>query len=237
MSPPIPIIERRRIEAELLKEVYKTLLERFGRDDARRVIAESVRRSSIAQAARSRRRRQAARASRASSTSSPTGRPRTPSRSSRSTGTRAISISTSPAAATRRCTSRWGSARSAGFCRATAGRVVLRGLRSQPQDGAHADHHGRREPLRLPLSLRGLGHAPSRRRRRRSRSLNCRGAVRPRAGRVSWERPAPTRPAPGRRGRRRRRPELSGAPNRRRSLQGHGLRGRSFPRASAHSRR
>ena len=52
MSPPIPIIERRRIEAELLKEVYETLLERFGRDDARRVIAESVRRSSIAQAAR-----------------------------------------------------------------------------------------------------------------------------------------------------------------------------------------
>ena len=52
MSPTIPIIERRRIEAELLKEVYETLLERFGRDDARQVIAESVRRSSITQAAR-----------------------------------------------------------------------------------------------------------------------------------------------------------------------------------------
>jgi hypothetical protein len=52
MSPAIPIIERRRIEAELLKEVYETLVERIGRDGARQVITESVRRSSIAQAAR-----------------------------------------------------------------------------------------------------------------------------------------------------------------------------------------
>ncbi len=47
----LPIIERRRIEAELLKEVYQTLLERSGEDEAKRVIAESVRRSAIAQAA------------------------------------------------------------------------------------------------------------------------------------------------------------------------------------------
>lgn len=51
MGSPLPIIERRRIEAELLKEVYETLVERHGKDEAKRVIAESVRRSSIAQAA------------------------------------------------------------------------------------------------------------------------------------------------------------------------------------------
>lgn len=51
MAQTIPIIERRRIEAELLKEVYETLTEHFGRAEAKRVIAESVRRSSIAQAA------------------------------------------------------------------------------------------------------------------------------------------------------------------------------------------
>jgi hypothetical protein len=51
MSQPLPIIERRRIEAELLKEVYETLIERYGKDEAKQLIAESVRRSSIKQAA------------------------------------------------------------------------------------------------------------------------------------------------------------------------------------------
>jgi len=52
MTEPLPIIERRRIEAELLKELYETLLARHGRTEARRVIAETVRRSAIAQAGR-----------------------------------------------------------------------------------------------------------------------------------------------------------------------------------------
>ncbi|MBM6596473.1 L-2-amino-thiazoline-4-carboxylic acid hydrolase [Microvirga pudoricolor] len=51
MAQPIPIIERRRIEAELLKEVYETLIERVGREEAKSIITESVRRSSITQAA------------------------------------------------------------------------------------------------------------------------------------------------------------------------------------------
>ncbi len=51
MSQPLPIIERRRIEAELLKEVYETLSERYGKDEAKKLIAESVRRSSMRQAA------------------------------------------------------------------------------------------------------------------------------------------------------------------------------------------
>lgn len=51
MSQPLPIIERRRIEAELLKEVYETLRERYGKDEAKKLIAESVRRSSMTQAA------------------------------------------------------------------------------------------------------------------------------------------------------------------------------------------
>ena len=40
-----PIIERRRIEAELLKEVYETLKAKLGREEAQDLIAESVRRS------------------------------------------------------------------------------------------------------------------------------------------------------------------------------------------------
>ncbi len=50
MSTTIPIIERRRIEAELLKEVYETVRARHGVDEARTVIGESVRRSAIEQA-------------------------------------------------------------------------------------------------------------------------------------------------------------------------------------------
>lgn len=51
MALSLPIIERRRIEAELLKEVYETLAEHYGKDEAKQLISESVRRSSIAQAA------------------------------------------------------------------------------------------------------------------------------------------------------------------------------------------
>lgn len=50
MAYKLPIIERRRIEAELLKEVYQTLLERNGPAEAKAVITESVRRSAIQQA-------------------------------------------------------------------------------------------------------------------------------------------------------------------------------------------
>jgi len=46
----IPIIQRRRIEAELIKEIYDTLVERFGEEAAGGVIAKSVRRSAVAQA-------------------------------------------------------------------------------------------------------------------------------------------------------------------------------------------
>lgn len=48
---PGPIIQRRRIEAELLKEVYETLLERMDKEAAKAVIADSVRRSALKQAA------------------------------------------------------------------------------------------------------------------------------------------------------------------------------------------
>lgn len=47
MAQKLPIIQRRRIEAELLKEVYQTLVERSGVDEAKAVITESVRRSAI----------------------------------------------------------------------------------------------------------------------------------------------------------------------------------------------
>jgi hypothetical protein len=46
----LPIIERRRIEAEILKQVYDVLTGSHGKDVARGTIAEAVRRSAIAQA-------------------------------------------------------------------------------------------------------------------------------------------------------------------------------------------
>lgn len=44
-----PMLERRRIEAEILRHVYQTLTERHGKDEAARIVAESVRRSAIEQ--------------------------------------------------------------------------------------------------------------------------------------------------------------------------------------------
>src|SRR3981189_188913 len=46
----LSMLEKRKIEAEILKEVYETLKESHGEDVARRTIAESVRRSAIEQA-------------------------------------------------------------------------------------------------------------------------------------------------------------------------------------------
>ena len=47
----LPIIERRRIEAELIKPLYETLVAKFGVEQARAVIEETIRKSAIAQAA------------------------------------------------------------------------------------------------------------------------------------------------------------------------------------------
>ena len=44
------MLEKRRIEAEILKEVYETLKESHGEEVAKKTIAESVRRSAIEQA-------------------------------------------------------------------------------------------------------------------------------------------------------------------------------------------
>ena len=46
----IPIIQRRRIEAELIKELYETLRERFGAEAAKDVIEQTIKKSAIAQA-------------------------------------------------------------------------------------------------------------------------------------------------------------------------------------------
>jgi len=46
----LSMLEKRRIEAEILKEVYLTLKESHGEQVARKTIAESVRRSAIEQA-------------------------------------------------------------------------------------------------------------------------------------------------------------------------------------------
>ena len=122
MAQTIPIIERRRIEAELLKEVYETL------DGALRQGGGKARNRGIRPPLFDR-------ASRRSSQNRPTA-----ARASKSfiriqsnwtaenaleiepiaSAMRPISSSTSPAAATPRCTRPWVSARSAVFCPATA---------------------------------------------------------------------------------------------------------------------
>ena len=53
MSDPMesPIFAQRRIEANILKQVYETLIESHGKEVATKTIADSVRKASIAQAA------------------------------------------------------------------------------------------------------------------------------------------------------------------------------------------
>jgi hypothetical protein len=46
----LSMLEKRKIEAEILKEVYETLKASHGVDVAKQVISESVRRSAIEQA-------------------------------------------------------------------------------------------------------------------------------------------------------------------------------------------
>lgn len=50
-TPPMPMIERRRIEATILKQVYETLKESHGEATARKTIGDAVRRASIEQGA------------------------------------------------------------------------------------------------------------------------------------------------------------------------------------------
>ncbi len=51
MTAPLPMLERRRIEAAILKHVYDTLKRSHGEDVARRTVADAVRASSVEQAA------------------------------------------------------------------------------------------------------------------------------------------------------------------------------------------
>ena len=50
-TAPIPMLERRRIEAAIMKHVYDTLKESHGEAVARRTLADAVRRSAVAQGA------------------------------------------------------------------------------------------------------------------------------------------------------------------------------------------
>jgi len=52
MTQPLSMLERRRIEAEMLAHVYATLEERLGEEEAKRAVAQAVRRSSTEQARR-----------------------------------------------------------------------------------------------------------------------------------------------------------------------------------------
>ncbi len=48
-APVMPMIERRRIEANILKYVYETLKARFGKEEAQKLVGESVRAAAVAQ--------------------------------------------------------------------------------------------------------------------------------------------------------------------------------------------
>lgn len=50
-AQPLPMLERRRIEAQILKHVYDTLSASHGKDVAAKAVADAVRRSSVEQAA------------------------------------------------------------------------------------------------------------------------------------------------------------------------------------------
>ena len=46
---PLPILQQRRIEANILKHVYENLSERFGKEKAREIVQETVSQSAIEQ--------------------------------------------------------------------------------------------------------------------------------------------------------------------------------------------
>ena len=46
---PLPILEQRRIEANILKHVYENLCERFGKEQAREIVQETVSQAAIEQ--------------------------------------------------------------------------------------------------------------------------------------------------------------------------------------------
>jgi hypothetical protein len=50
-AAPLPMLERRRIEANILKHVYETLTESHGEPAARKAIGDAVRAASVAQGA------------------------------------------------------------------------------------------------------------------------------------------------------------------------------------------
>ena len=46
---PLPILQQRRIEANILKHVYENLCERFGKEQAREIVQETVSQAAIEQ--------------------------------------------------------------------------------------------------------------------------------------------------------------------------------------------
>lgn len=117
----LPILERRRIEATILKHVYETLKASHGIEAATRTVAEAVRRSSIEQAA------QLAAEEPGDKTSLRTFIDRQAQwRAGDALRTETIresdlsSTSMSPAAGMRKCIATWASARSATFSPASA---------------------------------------------------------------------------------------------------------------------
>ena len=46
---PLPVLQQRRIEANILKHVYENLSERFGKEQARKIVRETVSQAAIEQ--------------------------------------------------------------------------------------------------------------------------------------------------------------------------------------------
>ncbi|MCF6232259.1 MAG: L-2-amino-thiazoline-4-carboxylic acid hydrolase [Rhodobacteraceae bacterium] len=49
LNPPLPMLEKRRIEAAIIKQVFDVLAERHGHDEAKEVISQAVIRSAVEQ--------------------------------------------------------------------------------------------------------------------------------------------------------------------------------------------
>ena len=150
----LSMLEKRKIEAEILKEVYETLKESHGEEVARKTIAESVRRSAIEQA-------------RQFAASAPGGTSLKAFQDVMPLWTKGGALEIEVKEQTDqsftfnvvRCRYADGAGRDRPPAVVQPRWRVLRRLRPQAEARAHADHHAGRQPLRLQISLRRLSAA------------------------------------------------------------------------------
>ena len=152
------ILARRKIEAAVIAPIYDEMRAAFGEERAREVLRRAIRRAAVAagaEMAATRARRGGSRKLQGHPAPMDEGR-RADDRGPRRRGP-ASSISTSPDAATPRPTAPWGLAGSATFCPATATAPSAKATIPAHQADPDANDHGRRKPVRFPLSRETAG--------------------------------------------------------------------------------